>query len=99
VCYESIGYLRCCNSGAFNWAIHFWLGSESSQDEYGIAAYKTVELDESLGGAPVQYREVQGNESPLFLSYFRDIGLEYLPGMMDIVEDARVLTSLCTQEA
>lgn len=62
------------------WAIHFWIGAESSQDEYGIAAYKTVELDESLGGGPVQYREVQGNESALFQSYFKNIGLEYVPG-------------------
>ena len=41
-----------------------------SQDEAGVAAYKTVELDESLGGAPVQHREVQNHESKLFISHF-----------------------------
>jgi len=50
--------------------VHFWIGLSSSQDEYGTAAYKTVELDTLLGDLPVQYREVQGCESSAFKGYF-----------------------------
>lgn len=53
--------------------VHFWIGKYSTQDEYGTAAYKTVELDTYLDDIPVQHREVQGHESELFRSYFKSI--------------------------
>ena len=50
-------------SGGFDYNLHFWLGANTSQDEAGIAAFKTCELDQHLGDKPVQYRVVEGNES------------------------------------
>jgi gelsolin len=59
--------------------VHIWIGSESSQDEYGTAAYKMVEADDFLGGAAIQHRQVQGHEAPLFQSYF-NYDLTYVEG-------------------
>lgn len=61
--------------------VHFWIGKESTQDEYGTAAYKTVELDTFLNDVPIQHREVQGHESELFRSYFKS--LTYMMGGAD----------------
>lgn len=63
---------------AFERHIYYWIGKESSQDEYGCCAYKTVELDTYLGGEPVQHREVQGHESAEFQSLFPAV--QYLAG-------------------
>lgn len=36
-----------------------------------LASDKALELDEALGSHTVQYREVQGQETEKFLSYFK----------------------------
>ncbi|KAM4534393.1 villin-1 isoform 1-T1 [Odontesthes bonariensis] len=59
--------------------IHYWIGNSSSLDEQGSAAIYITQLDEYLGGSPVQHREVQGYESPRFRSYFKS-GLIYKKG-------------------
>jgi len=56
---------------SLTWDLFFWLGAETSKDESGVAAYKTVELDDQLGGSPVQHREVMGHESDHFIQCFK----------------------------
>lgn len=59
--------------------IHYWIGNDSSQDEQGSAAIYTIQLDDYLGGGPVQHREVQGYESESFKGYFKQ-GIIYKKG-------------------
>ncbi|XP_071399077.1 advillin [Centroberyx affinis] len=59
--------------------IHYWIGSQSSQDEQGAAAVYTIQLDEFLGSTPVQHREVQNHESDAFRGHFK-LGIIYKKG-------------------
>ncbi|XP_060586480.1 gelsolin-like protein 2 [Ruditapes philippinarum] len=88
--------------------VHFWIGKHSTQDEYGTAAYKTVELDTFLDDKPIQHREVQGHESTLFKSYFESISYmkggadtgfrrvvpeEYVPRLFEVKKEGRKIFS------
>jgi hypothetical protein len=80
--YENDSYIVLKTSKVGNvltYAVHFWIGETSTQDEYGAAAYVTVEIDDHFGGKPVEYREVMGHESDAFRSYFPN-GIQILKG-------------------
>eukprot|EP00929_Paragymnodinium_shiwhaense_P009720 TRINITY_DN113_c0_g1_i1.p1 TRINITY_DN113_c0_g1~~TRINITY_DN113_c0_g1_i1.p1 ORF type:complete len:249 (-),score=68.52 TRINITY_DN113_c0_g1_i1:676-1422(-) len=70
------------DSGSLHRTIYFYLGSETSIDERGTAAYKTVELDDYFGGEPKEVREEMGQESQAFKELFGG-ELEYLEGGID----------------
>lgn len=70
---------RLVGRSSLEWDIHFWLGKDTSQDEMGSAAIHALRLDEQLGGIPVQYRQVQDHESPVFMACFPN-GVRYLDG-------------------
>ncbi|XP_069050005.1 gelsolin-like [Lepisosteus oculatus] len=72
-------YIVLQTTAAPSYNIHMWLGNECSQDESGAAAIFATQLDDHLGGGPVQFREVQGNESLTFLGYFKS-GIKYKIG-------------------
>ena len=65
-------------------------GDFCTQDESGSAAIFTVQMDDYLGGKPIQYREVQGHESKAFLGYFKS-GIKYMV-RLDLVTLAEPLT-------
>nr|XP_056709424.1 advillin [Euleptes europaea] len=67
------------SGSALSYDIHYWIGKSSSKDEQGCAAIYTTQLDDYLGGVPVQHREVQSYESELFKGYFKQ-GVIYKKG-------------------
>lgn len=77
--YTGDAYVLLYTTAAPSHYIHMWLGDECSQDESGAAAIFAMQLDDFLGGGPVQFREVQNNESISFVGYFKS-GIKYQKG-------------------
>ncbi|KAM4699877.1 advillin isoform 1-T2 [Discoglossus pictus] len=67
------------SGSSLHYDIHYWIGKDSSQDEQGSAAIYTIQLDDYLGGSPVQHREAQNYESDSFKGYFKQ-GIIYKKG-------------------
>uniref|UniRef100_UPI0037E949B7 scinderin like a n=1 Tax=Semicossyphus pulcher TaxID=241346 RepID=UPI0037E949B7 len=59
--------------------LHSWIGAEASMDEKGCAAIFMTQMDDFLGGTPIQFSEFQNNESGVFMGYFRN-GIRYKMG-------------------
>lgn len=80
--FEGDCYIVLCgrqSSSQLSFDVHYWIGNQSSQDEQGAAAILVTQLDNYLGGSPIQYREVQDCESVKFKSYFKN-GIVYKKG-------------------
>ncbi|GAB4859960.1 actin filament capping [Ancistrocladus abbreviatus] len=51
--------------------IHYWIGNHATEVDSAMASDKALELDMTLGSCTVQYKEIQGQETEKFLSYFK----------------------------
>ncbi|KAM4611309.1 capping protein (actin filament), gelsolin-like b isoform 2-T2 [Polymixia lowei] len=63
-------YLVLENRGQLGADLHMWIGEKSSRDEQVACAMLATQLDNFLGGDPIQHRQVQGYESPEFMTLF-----------------------------
>ncbi|XP_012730232.1 capping protein (actin filament), gelsolin-like b [Fundulus heteroclitus] len=72
-------YLVLDNRGDQGADLHMWIGEKSSRDEQVACAMLATQLDNFLGGDPVQHRQVQGFESPEFMELFPR-GVSYKDG-------------------
>ncbi|KAJ8342978.1 hypothetical protein SKAU_G00329060 [Synaphobranchus kaupii] len=72
-------YLVLSNRGDDGADLHMWIGEKSSRDEQVACAMLATQLDHFLGVDPVHHRQVQGYESPEFMSLFPR-GVSYKEG-------------------
>ncbi|XP_017294447.1 capping protein (actin filament), gelsolin-like b isoform X1 [Kryptolebias marmoratus] len=77
--YNGDSYLVLENRGEEGADLHMWLGEKSSRDEQVACAMLATQLDNFLGGEPIQHRQVQGFESPKFMVLFPR-GISYKEG-------------------
>ncbi|XP_060750016.1 capping protein (actin filament), gelsolin-like b isoform X2 [Tachysurus vachellii] len=77
--YNGDSYLVLQNRGDEGADLHMWIGEKSTRDEQVACAVLATQLDNFLGGDPVQHRQVQGYESPEFMSLFPR-GITYKEG-------------------
>ncbi|KAM3857662.1 capping protein (actin filament), gelsolin-like b [Diretmus argenteus] len=63
-------YLVLENRGEDGADLHMWIGEKSSRDEQVACAMLATQLDNFLGGDPIQHRQVQGYESAEFMTLF-----------------------------
>uniref|UniRef100_A0AAZ1X033 Macrophage-capping protein n=1 Tax=Oreochromis aureus TaxID=47969 RepID=A0AAZ1X033_OREAU len=72
-------YLVLDNRGEEGVDLHMWIGEKSSRDEQVACAMLATQLDNFLGGDPIQHRHVQGFETPEFMELFPR-GVSYKEG-------------------
>ncbi|XP_061104974.1 macrophage-capping protein-like isoform X2 [Conger conger] len=72
-------YLVLSNRGEDGADLHMWIGEKSSQDEQVACAMLATQLDHFLRIDTVHHRQVQGYESPEFMSLFPR-GVSYKEG-------------------
>ncbi|XP_061921109.1 capping protein (actin filament), gelsolin-like b isoform X1 [Entelurus aequoreus] len=77
--YNGDSYLVLENRGEQGADVHMWIGEKSSRDEQVVCAMLATQLDNFLGGDPVQHRHVQGYETPEFMMLFPR-GVSYKDG-------------------
>ncbi|XP_014846463.1 PREDICTED: gelsolin-like [Poecilia mexicana] len=72
-------YIILHTTAAPSYNVHSWIGHEATKDEAGTAAILITQLDDHLGGGPVQFNEFQNEESLTFQGYFKS-GIKYKKG-------------------
>ncbi|XP_034292858.1 macrophage-capping protein isoform X1 [Pantherophis guttatus] len=77
--YSGDSYLVLYNGPDEHSNLHIWIGQNSSRDEQGACALLSTHLNSIPKEKPIQYREVQGNESDVFMEYFPH-GIKYQEG-------------------